>query len=291
MLPTFIIGLREGLEAALIVGIVAAFLGQQGRRDAIRQVWAGTAAAVVLCLAIGFGLDALSRELPQKQQEGLETVIGLIAVGFVTYMVIWMRRHARDLKGELEGRAASALADGSARALVVMAFLAVMREGFETSVFLLATFQNSTNKAAGGMGALLGVLCAVLIGALIYKGGLKINLGRFFTGTGVVLVVIAAGLVMSAFRTGHEAGWVTFGQSATWDLNWLVHKGTWIESLVTGVLGIQQKPALVEVIAYVGYLIPLLALVLARPRKRTAPVESATAAPAEPVPASSTPAS
>lgn len=269
MLPTFIIGLREGLEAALIVGIVAAFLGQQGRRDAIRQVWLGTAAAVVLCLVIGFGLDALSRELPQKQQEGLETVIGLIAVAFVTYMVVWMRSHARDLKGELEGRAASALADGSTRALVVMAFLAVMREGFETSVFLLATFQNSTDKVAGGLGALIGVLCAVAVGALIYKGGIKINLGRFFTVTGVVLVVIAAGLVMSAFRTGHEAGWVTFGQSATWDLNWLVHKGTWIESLVTGVLGIPQKPALVEVVAYVVYLVPMLALVLIAPRKRS----------------------
>lgn len=271
MLPTFIIGLREGLEAALIVGIVAAFLGQQGRRDALRQVWIGTIAAVLLCLAIGIGLDALSRELPQKQQEGLETVIGLIAVGFVTYMVIWMRRHARDLKGDLEGHAATALASGSTRALVLMAFLAVLREGFETAVFLLATFQNSTDKVAGGMGALLGVLCAVVVGVLIYRGGLKINLGRFFTLTGVVLVVIAAGLVMGALRTGHEAGWVTFGQTATWDLNWLVHKGTPVESLVTGVLGIPQKPALIEVIAYVGYLVPMLALVLIKPRAGAAP--------------------
>ncbi len=278
MLPTFIIGLREGLEAALIVGIVAAFLAQQGRRDALRQVWIGTFAAVVLCLAIGIGLDALSRELPQKQQEGLETVIGLIAVGFVTYMVVWMRRHARDLKGDIEGHAAAALAAGSAKALVLMAFLAVMREGFETAVFLLATFQNSTDKTAGGIGALLGIACAVVVGLLIYRGGVKINLGRFFTVTGVVLVVIAAGLVMSAFRTGHEAGWVTFGQGATWDLNWLVHKGTPVESLVTGVLGIQQKPAVVEVIAYVAYLVPMLALVLAKPRRRapsTAPAPHA----------------
>ena len=117
MLPTFIIGLREGLEAALIVGIIAAFLGQQGRKDSLRQMWIGVAAAVVLCIVIGVGLEALSRELPQKQQEMLETVIGLIAVGFVTYMILWMRRHARDLKGEIEGQAASALADGSARAI------------------------------------------------------------------------------------------------------------------------------------------------------------------------------
>lgn len=284
MLPTFIIGLREGLEAALIVGIVAAFLGQQGRRDALRQVWIGTAAAVALCLAIGIGLNALSRDLPQKQQEGLETVIGLIAVGFVTYMVLWMRRHARDLKGELEGHAASALASGSARALVTMAFLAVLREGFETAVFLLATFQNSTNKGAGGTGALLGVLSAVVIGFLIYKGGLKINLGRFFKGTGVVLVVIAAGLVMGAFHTGAEAGWVTFGQGATWNLNWLVHKGTPIESLVTGVLGIQVQPVTVEVLAYFAYLVPMLALVLAPPRPR--PRSAAPAAVAADAPAS-----
>src|SRR6476661_10156163 len=178
MLPTFIIGLREGLEAALIVGIVAAFLGQQGRKGALQEVWIGTAAAVLLCVAIGIGLNVLSRELPQKQQEGLETIIGVVAIGFVTYMVFWMRRHARDLKGDLEGHAASALVTGSARALVLMAFLAVMREGFETAVFLLATFQNSTNKAAGGFGALLGVMTAVVGGFVIYKGGLKINLSR-----------------------------------------------------------------------------------------------------------------
>lgn len=293
MLPTFIIGLREGLEAALIVGIVAAFLGQQGRKDALRQVWIGTAAAVVLCLAIGIGLDALSRELPQKQQEGLETVIGVVAVGFVTYMVLWMRRHARDLKGDLEGHAASALATGSARALVLMAFLAVMREGFETVVFLLATFQNSTSKAAGGFGALLGVLVAVVIGFLIFKGGLKINLGRFFTVTGVVLVVIAAGLVMGALHTGHEAGWVTFGQAKTWNLEWLVHKGTPVESLVTGVLGIQQQPTTIEVIGYLACLVAMLTLVLGGPRRvrarrpvaadaaipAAAPVSSSSAAP------------
>lgn len=291
MLPTFIIGLREGLEAALIVGIVAAFLAQQGRRDALRQVWIGTAAAVVLCLVIGFGLEALNRELPQKQQEGLETIIGLIAVGFVTYMVLWMRRHSRDLKGELEGHAASALADGSSKALVTMAFLAVLREGFETAVFLLATFQNSTDTTAGGAGAVLGVLVAVVIGALIYKGGLRINLSRFFRVTGIVLVVIAAGLLLGAFRTGHEAGWVTFGQGTTWDLDWLVNKGTPIESLVTGVLGIPQKPAPVEAIAWFAYLVPMLLLVNWPARRRStpsAPAAGPTQRP-EPVDAGSAP--
>lgn len=289
MLPTFIIGLREGLEAALIVGIIAAFLGQQGRKDSLRQMWIGVAAAVVLCIVIGVGLEALSRELPQKQQEMLETVIGLIAVGFVTYMILWMRRHARDLKGEIEGQAASALADGSARALVFMAFLAVMREGFETAVFLLATFQNSTNKAAGGFGAVFGVLVAAVVGYLIFRGGLRLNLQRFFRVTGVVLVVIAAGLVMGAFRTGHEAGWVTFGQGETVDLGWLIRPGTPIESIFTGVLGIRQKPAPIELIAYFAYLVPMLVLVLAgsrpKPKPKAAPVAAEPDAGALPAPA------
>src|SRR5580704_17771791 len=109
MLPTFIIGLREGLEAALIVGIVAAFLGQQGRRDALRQVWIGTAAAVAICVAVGVVLEVVSSELPAQSQERLETIVGLFAVAMVSYMVLWMRRHSRDLKGDLQRATASAL--------------------------------------------------------------------------------------------------------------------------------------------------------------------------------------
>lgn len=270
MLPTFIIGLREGLEAALIVGIIAAFLGQQGRTDALRQVWIGTVAAVVICIGIGITLELVSRELPQRQQEGLETVIGAIAVAMVTYMVLWMRKHARGMKGELEGHAASALATGSARALVAMAFLAVMREGFETAVFLLATFQHSTNPLAGGVGALAGIICAVAIGWAIFKGGVKLNLSRFFFATGIVLVLIAAGLVMSSLRTAAEAGWINFGQTQPVDLTWLVRPGTPIASLMTGVLGVPAKPATIELIGYFAYLIPMLALLMVtnfRPRR------------------------
>jgi FTR1 family protein len=135
MLPTFVIGLREGLEAALIVGIIAAFLGQQGRKDALRQVWIGTAAAVAICIGVAIALQVISSDLPQRQQEGLETVVGALAIGMVTYMIIFMRKHARSMKKDLQGATASALAEGSARALVLMAFLAVLREGFETAVF------------------------------------------------------------------------------------------------------------------------------------------------------------
>ena len=278
MLPTFIIGLREGLEAALIVGIIAAFLGQQGRKDALRQVWIGTIAAVLICIGIGITLELISRELPQRQQEGLETVVGFIAVGMVTYMVLWMRKHARGMKHELEDHAASALATGSARALVAMAFLAVMREGFETAVFLLATFQHSTNPLAGGIGALLGILVAVFIGWLIFRGGLKLNLGRFFFVTGLVLVFIAAGLVMSSLRTANEAGWLTFGQGQPIDLTWLVRPGTPVSSLVTGVLGIQQKPATIEIIGYLAYLIPMVTLLVVSNRSSRRPAPKAVTA-------------
>src|SRR4029077_4996916 len=140
MIPTFVISLREGVEASLIVGIVAAFLVKEGRRDALRQVGVGIANAVALCVGVAILLEVIGQELPQKEQEGLETVVGLIAVMAVTYMIVWMRRNARGIKAQLEGEAASALATGSTLALVGMAFLAVLREGFETSVFLLAAF-------------------------------------------------------------------------------------------------------------------------------------------------------
>jgi high-affinity iron transporter len=260
MLPTFVIGLREGMEAALIVGIVAAFLGQQGRSDALRQVWIGVTIAVAICIAIGVALQIISENLPQQQQEGLETVVGAIAVVMVTYMVLWMRKHARDLKGDLETAAGSALAQGSAKALVAMAFLAVLREGFETVVFLLATFHASGNATLSWVGALLGILLAVVLGYMIYKGGARINLSRFFRITGLVLVVIAAGLVMTAVHTANEAGWLNFGQNQALDLSWLVRPGTPLESFVTGVLGIQPYPVWIEVIAYVAYLVPMLVL-------------------------------
>jgi high-affinity iron transporter len=279
VLPTFVIGLREGLEAALIVGIIAAFLGQQGRKDALRQVWFGTAVAVLICIAIAIALQVISSDLPQRQQEGLETVVGALAVCMVTYMIIFMRKHARGLKRNLEGAAASALASGSSRALVVMAFLAVLREGFETAVFLLATFHASGDATTSWLGAVLGILLAAAIGYGIYKGGVRLNLARFFRITGLVLVVVAAGLVMTAFHTANETGWLTAGQNQAFDLSWLVWPGTPLSSLLTGVLGIQPYPAWIEVIAWLAYLVPMLVIV-AWPEGPPRPRPAATTAPA-----------
>ena len=263
MLPTFVIGLREGVEAALIVGIIAAFLRQDPRgRGALKYMWAGVGAAIGLCVAAGIALEILNQDLPQKEQEGLETIIALLAVGAVTFMIVWMRKHARTIGKDLRSSAEGALAAGTTGALVGMAFFAVIREGLETVVFLLAAFQSATNPTTAGFGALLGVLVAIAIGFGIYRGGVTFNLTRFFRITGIVLVFVAAGLVASALHTAHEAGWLNVGQAHAFDLDWLVVPGTWTASLLTGMLGLQPFPVVVEVAGYAAYAVPMLAFLL-----------------------------
>jgi FTR1 family protein len=268
LIPTYVIGLREGLEAALIVSIVAAFLNRQGQRQALRYVWLGVAIAVVLCTAVGIALQLLDEQLPQQGQEQLETVIGVCAVLIVSLMIFWMRRNAAGLRGEIERSAAAALATGSVAGLVAMAFFAVLREGLETAVFLLAAFQASGNALTAGLGALLGILTAVVIGAGLYRGGIRINLARFFKVTAVFLVLIAAGLLASAVHTGHEGGWINSLQGQALDLSWLVVPGTVTSSLLTGMLGLQPRPTDGEVAAYLIYAVPMLLFVLWPQRMR-----------------------
>lgn len=272
MVPTFVIGLREGLEAALIVGIIAAFLRKQGRLDMVRWVFVGVAAAILLCFGAGAALEIWSRNLPQRQQEGLETVIGALAVGMVTFMVVWMKRNSRGMKGQLEGLASEAM-QGRSRAwmaMVAMAFLAVLREGLESVVFLLAAFNESQSGPAAAIGAVLGIAVAVALGYGIYRGGVRINLSKFFRATGVVLVLVAAGLVVSALRTAHEAGWLNIGQATPLDLTWLVTPGSVQSALLTGMLGIQGHPAVIEIIGWFAYLVPV-GLYVAWPPGRPAP--------------------
>lgn len=267
MLATFVIGLREGLEAALIVGMIAAFVGRTGRPGALRPVWAGITLAVGFCIAAAVALQVLAASLPQAQQEGLETVVGVAAVAMVTYMVFWMRRHARDLRRDLELAASSALAEGTAWALVAMAVLAVLREGLETAVFLLAAFNASGSPLAASLGAILGIAVAVAVGYGIYRGGVRLNLARFFRATGLVLVVVAAGLVSASLHTAHEAGWINVGQDQLVDLSWLIQPGSVTSALVTGVLGLQPRPTLVEGAGWLLYVVPMTMLVLLPPRR------------------------
>lgn len=255
MLATFVIGLREGLEAALIVGIIAAFLKKNGHR--LTTMWIGVGAGIAISIAVGITLKVVESALPQRQQEMMETVIGAVAVVFVTGMIIWMSKHSRGLKREIEAAAQSALGEGTSRAMVIMAFLAVLKEGFESAVFMLATFQASTNTGSAIAGAVLGIGGSVLLGIGIYRGGVSLNLGKFFKGTSAFLILIAAGLVVSALRTAHEAGWLNAGQARTVDLHWLAPVGSIRSAVFTGVLGIPADPRVVEVLGWLLYVIPM----------------------------------
>jgi high-affinity iron transporter len=260
MLATLVIGLREGLEASLIIGIIAAFLKRTGK--SLRPMRIGVSVAIVLSIAVGGVLQLVSASLPQVQQEGMESIIGVIAVAAVTGMIGWMNTHARDLRTELESSAARALGDGTAWALAGMAFLAVLKEGFETSVFLLAAFESSTSILGSASGALIGLALAVAIGVGIFRGGVRLNLARFFRITGIFLVLVAAGLVLSALRTAHEAGWIQIGQQATITLSWLAPAGSVQAALLTGVLGIPADPRLIELVGWVAYLVPTMLFLL-----------------------------
>jgi high-affinity iron transporter len=272
MLATFVIGLREGLEAALIVGIIAAFLRRNGK--SLTAMWLGVALAIILSIAVGVSLELIERELPQAGQEGMETVIGAIAIFFVTGMIVWMNAHARDMKRQLEAQATQALTQAGAYALASMAFLAVLKEGFETSVFLLATFSAAQSAAWAAAGAIIGLLMAAVIGWGIYVGGVRINLSRFFRITGAFLILVAAGLTITSLRTAHEAGWLNIGQQTTVNLAWLVAPGTVQSALITGVLGIPADPRLIELTGWLAYLVPVALFLYwpqsLRPRPRTA---------------------
>ncbi|OBE97097.1 iron uptake transporter permease EfeU [Mycobacterium sp. 852002-10029_SCH5224772] len=267
---TFLIGLREGLEASLIVSIVGAFLKRNGQT--IRPMFVGVAAAVALSVTVGVGLDLFAASLPQAQQEMMETVINAIAVVFVTSMIIWMNGNAAQLKGELEREARQAVNRGGALALAAMAFLAVLKEGFETSVFLLAAAETSHgNRWLALLGGAVGIATAIGLGVALYLGGLRLNLGRFFRVTGVFLVLIAAGLVVGALRTAHEAGWVNVGQQQVLDLSGWIPANSVLGAVTAGVFGIPADPRLIEVLGWLLYAVPVLIVFLWPARLAAAP--------------------
>lgn len=275
MLTTFVIGLREGLEAALVVSIIAAFLTRRGERASLRPMWLGVVAAVVVSVLTAVGLSAAGRSLPFRAREVMEGVLALVAVGGVTYMVVWMRGNSHRLKSEIEERASTAVGTGSAVAFAVMAFVAVVREGLETAVFLLATLSGARTPALGVGGALAGIAVAAALGYGMYRGGVRVNLARFFAVSGVVLVFVAAGVVALAVHSFAEAGVVSLLQRPAVDLSAVIAPGTVRASLITGFLGLQPVPTVAELVAWGLYLVPMLVFVLLPARSRT--VEPATA--------------
>lgn len=261
MLVTFVIGLREGLEAALIVGIVAGFLVRRSGRWALRPMWLGVGGAVSLSLAVALALAVAGRSLTFRARETMEAVLALVAVTGVVYMIVWMRRHGPALRAELEDRASAALATGSVYALAAMAFLAVAREGLESAVFLLATVRQGSVVAGTG-GALIGFGVAAGLGYGIYRGAVRIDLQRFFAVTGVVLVVVAAGLVVTAFHDLAEAGLVDFLSRPAVDLSAVIVPGSVQASLVTAFVGIRPVPSQGDLVVWAAFAVPALAYVL-----------------------------
>ncbi|AYD03769.1 iron uptake transporter permease EfeU [Neorhizobium sp. NCHU2750] len=254
MLVPFLIMFREGVEAALIVGIIASYLKQSGRGQWMPIVWIGIFLAIALSLTVGAALQFVQAEFPQKMQELFEAIIGLVAVCVLTSMVFWMRKAARSIKSELQHSVDAALSSSSGGlGLAAMAFLAVVREGLESVFFLLATFQQSDSSLAP-LGALLGVALAILVGYGIYVGGLKLDLRRFFRWTGIFILIVAAGILANAVKALHEAGLWNGLQTVVFDLSDKLPLDSPLGSALGGIFGYIDAPTISEVIAYVAYI-------------------------------------
>lgn len=265
MLAPFLIMLREGLEAALIVGIIAGYLRQTGRRDQLPAVWVGIFLAAAMALFTGAALQMVSAGFPQKAQELFEAVVGIAAVVVLVAMVFWMRRAAKSIRRELHAGIDQALAAEGGRAagwaLIGMVFFAVAREGLESVFFLLAIFQQSRDAAAP-LGALAGIAVSAGIGWAIYRGGLRLNLARFFRWTGVVILFVAAGLLAGALKALHEAGLWNGLQGVVYDLGRVLPESGAVGTVLSGLLGYREAPTLGEVLVYAAFLAVTLILFL-----------------------------
>ncbi|MDR3084334.1 MAG: FTR1 family protein [Streptomyces sp.] len=280
MFGNYLIGLREGLEASLVVCILIAYLVKTGRREALRPVWLGVGLAVALSLAFGALLQYGSTTLTFEAQEALGGSLSIIAVGLVTWMVFWMRRTARFLKKELHGKLDHALALG-AGALVFTAFLAVGREGLETSLFIWTAVQATDDGVRPLVGAILGLLTAAVMGWLFYRGAVKINLAKFFTWTGGMLVVVAAGVLAYGVHDLQEADILPGLGSRAFDISSTIPPDSWYGTLLKGVFNFQPDPTWLQVTVWLLYLVPTLTLFF-RPGKVSnhatpAPKETAAA--------------
>ncbi|MQA96391.1 MAG: iron transporter [Streptosporangiales bacterium] len=281
MFANYLIGLREGLEAALVISILIAYLVKTGRRSALPPVWLGVGGAVALSAAFGVGLSFTPVDT-FKAQETMGGVLSIVAVGLVTWMVFWMRRAARFMKAELEGRMDQAL-DVGPLAVGVVGFISVGREGLETALFLWSGIRAAGETAAPIAGALAGLATAVVLGYLIYRGGLRLNLKRFFTWTGAALIVVAAGVLAYGMHDLQEAELLPGLQNKAFDLSEAVPtEGAlgWLASaaltLLKAVFNFQLDPTWLQAVVWVAYLVPVMVLFL---RPHRSPLPGSAAAP------------
>ena len=288
MLANFLIGLREGLEAALVVSILIAYLVKSGRRELLARVWTGVAVAVVVSLAFGAALTFGPKGLTFEAQELIGGGLSIIAVGFVTWMIFWMANAARGMAGDLRSQIDRA-ADASRWSLMAVALLAVGREGLETALFLWAATQAAARDAAGTatplVGAALGIAVAVVLGYLMYRGAIKINLTRFFTWTGVFLIVVAAGVLAYGVHDLQEARFLPGLNTLAFDVSHLIPPTSWYGTLLKGVFNFSPATTTLEAAVWVAYVVPTMGLFLHRIHARTQAV-ARPATPAARIPAS-----
>jgi high-affinity iron transporter len=254
----FVIALREGIEAALIVSIILAYLRQLEHSDRAPLVWGGTAAAVALSAVAGTVIFAAGAEFEGTTEQVFEGLVTLTAVGVLTWMIFWMRRQGTRIKGELRSKVDSALVTGGV-ALAALAFVAVLREGIETALFLFAAAKGTAVEMGGVrsqmIGAVLGLALAVVLGVLLYRGGIRLNLRSFFRVTGIVLLVVAAGLFAYSVHELQEAGWFPFLEGHSFDLSASLPDDSGVGAVLRGLIGYNADPTVLEIVAWLAYLV------------------------------------
>jgi high-affinity iron transporter len=256
----FLIMLREGLEAALVVAIVLAYLKRLGRESDYRAVWIGAAAAGLVALVAGAALFAFVGELHGRAEQVTEGLIAAAAAGILTWMIFWMAKQARWIKGELHAKVDAALASGSTVALAAIAFLAILREGLESSLFLISTTVGERSNAAQLTGGLIGLVAAAGVGYLVFKGSRRVNLRVFFRITGGLIILFAAGLVASSVHEFQEAGFIGTAVEHLWNVGSvraLNPELSWFGETLKGLFGWSPAPSLEMLVAYLLFLIPI----------------------------------
>ncbi|MEW9529413.1 iron uptake transporter permease EfeU [Microbispora sp. NPDC049125] len=279
MFASYLIGLREGLEATLVVSILVAFLVKSDRRDRLPLVWTGVTAAVALSVGFGALLTFTAAQLGSQQHELFDAIASLAATVFVTFMIFWMRKAARRMSGELRDKLSGALQLG-AGAVAGVAFLAVVREGLETALLWFAAAQGATTTASPLTGISLGLLTSVALGWGLYRSALKINLTTFFTWTGLLLILVAAGIFKYGVHDLQESGVLPGLNAHAFDISGVLDPGAWYSALVNGMFNITATPSVLETVAWIAYLAPVLILFL-RPSGK-APARPAAPTSAQP---------